>query len=243
MSEKDAKLAAENQQLQTLIQHLNSSEGNSTLLAVIHDLKNLNNKISSDNKHLMNDHNSLIMQLGNLTAQNQQLRNNFTEQITNMETNWIHLNVSRAQWSVDAYCPIVPTGERHCNSCQDGWLFNEASCYAINNPNPPDRKTWEEALEDCRAKGSDVAVVYNQKERNLISDYSSYSSQSDGYWIGLRVEDGRWKWVDGNYLTASSWIEAPTIGHCAMVVQSQGWKSVSCGAKQRWICKKSALSV
>ncbi|XP_059195871.1 asialoglycoprotein receptor 2-like [Centropristis striata] len=210
------------------------------------------NKLSSDIEILKRDNDSLNLQLGNLilnftvleikvanlTAQNQQLRNNFTEQITNMETNWINLNVSRAQWSVDAYCPDV-NKKTQCTACQDGWKLNEASCYAYNNPDLANRKTWEEAREDCRGKGSDLAVAHNQQQKEAISFYSEGSSGSNGYWIGLRVEDERWKWVDGSELTDNSWIADPTVGHCAVSIRYKGWKLVSCGEKQRWICQKN----
>uniref|UniRef100_A0A3B4U223 C-type lectin domain-containing protein n=1 Tax=Seriola dumerili TaxID=41447 RepID=A0A3B4U223_SERDU len=82
--------------------------------------------------------------------------------------------------------------ERHCNACQDGWLNNTSSCYAINNPGLNEQKNWREARENCRGKGSDLVVIVDKKEK---------VKRKLGYWIGLRVEDGRWKWVDGSDLT------------------------------------------
>ncbi|KAA8579073.1 hypothetical protein FQN60_018814, partial [Etheostoma spectabile] len=57
-----------------------------------------------DTKHCI----VLESKITNLTTPNQQLetqRNNLTKQIQDLETNWNKLNVSRAQWSIDAYCP------------------------------------------------------------------------------------------------------------------------------------------
>ncbi|XP_038566404.1 CD209 antigen-like protein A isoform X5 [Micropterus salmoides] len=183
----------------------------------------------------------------NLTSQNQQLesqRNNLTEQIRNMETNWNELNVSRAQWSIDAYCPKPQNQNRQCKACQDGWLHSQSSCYGINDPDVSGQKTWEEARENCRGKISDLVVIADQTEKTFINDKSWGSSGTKGYWIGLRAEDGKWKWVDGSDLTENSWIQQPaTNGQCVISVQREGWKSVSCGDRNRWICKKKALSL
>ncbi|XP_038548087.1 uncharacterized protein LOC119882151 isoform X6 [Micropterus salmoides] len=100
-----------------------------------------------------------------LETQNQDLesqRNNLTEQIQNK---WNELNVSRAQWSIDAYCPKPENQNRQCKACQDGWILSESSCYGINNPDVPGQKTWEEARENCRGKISDLVVKLDQKEK------------------------------------------------------------------------------
>ncbi|XP_049903840.1 asialoglycoprotein receptor 1 [Epinephelus moara] len=216
ISENNGQLTAENQELKTLMTQ------NYTVLE---------NKIAN-----------LTEENLNLTTQNKELKrnyNNLTQAISVLQNNWNELNVTRAQWSIDAYCPIR-NNERQCAACPVGWIHRQPSCYAINYT---EWNTWEEAQKNCRRKGSELAVVYDQQERNFISDYSFNSFGPDGYWIGLRAVDGRWKWVDGSYMTYSSWIEAPTEGHCAISVQSNGWKSVSCGNSHKWICKKKALSL
>ncbi|XP_028435446.1 asialoglycoprotein receptor 1-like isoform X3 [Perca flavescens] len=225
------------------------------------------------NENLRRDNNNLTVQLGNLTqnytvleskitnltaevqnlrAVNQQLekqRKNLTEEIQNMETNWNKLIVSRAQWSIDAYCPKTKD-VRVCKACLEGWLPKESkatNCYAYNDAKPPHQKTWEEAREDCRGKGSDLAVVHSQEEKTSLNTYSVGSSGTNGYWFGLRAEGGRWKWIDGSDLTVSYWTPQPpptaTDGQCVMSVKNVGWRSVSCTEKQRWICKMKALSV
>ncbi|XP_034729559.1 C-type lectin domain family 10 member A-like isoform X1 [Etheostoma cragini] len=236
----------------------------SGLMASNRNLTNLNNKLILDNEKTMRDNNNLTVQLDNLTqnyvleskitdlttrnqqleTQNQQLetqRNNLTEQIRDLETNWNKLNVSRAQWSIDAYCP--KDKGRRCKACQEGWELTEPSCYEVNNVSS-DQKTWEEAREDCRGKGSDLAV-YTKEEHGVISKYSVSSSGTDGYWFGLRAEGGRWKWVDGSDPNKTKWTphNPPTDGQCVMSVQNAAWQSVSCTEKKRWICKMKALSV
>ncbi|XP_035861935.1 CD209 antigen-like protein C [Sander lucioperca] len=246
-------------------------------MAAIHNLTNLNNKLSLDNEKLRRDNNNLTVQLGNLTqnytvleskitnltadvqnlnvevqnltTRNLQLetqRKNLAEQIENMKTNWNKLNVSRAQWSIDAYCPTVNKG-RQCKACQEDWDLSGSNCYVYHNAAPPHQKTWEEARENCRGKGSDLVVVHNEEEKDALNKYSVGSSGTDGYWFGLRAEGGRWKWIDGSNLTESYWTPQPpttaTDGQCGMSVQNVGWRSVNCTEKKQWICIMKVLSV
>ncbi|XP_030606678.1 C-type lectin domain family 4 member G-like [Archocentrus centrarchus] len=193
-------------------------------------------------KHVIN----LTAEKTNLTQKNEELeaeKKNRTEQIHHMKTSWNELNVSRAQWSIDAYCP-KENYNRQCQPCQKGWLAFQSSCYAINDAKTPEQKTWEEARENCRGKISDLVVVIDAAEKKNVIDNSWESSRNKGYWIGLRAEGGKWKWVDGSDLTDDSWIQQPpSDGLCAISVQNQGFESVSCGEKNRWICKKNAVSV
>uniref|UniRef100_A0A8C9ZHJ5 C-type lectin domain-containing protein n=1 Tax=Sander lucioperca TaxID=283035 RepID=A0A8C9ZHJ5_SANLU len=188
----------------------------------------------------------LESKIKDLTAVNQQLvtqRNNLTEQIQNMETNWNKLNVSRAQWSIDAYCPKT-NNVQLCRACQEGWRLNQTSCYVVHDAvSTSGHNTWEEAREVCRRESSDFVTVHNQEEQ--VKRKLWYSTLTIGYWIGLRAEGGRWKWIDGSNLTVSYWTQQPHPfpGQCVMSVQNVGWRSVSCNKRKRWICKKKALSV
>ncbi|XP_039886524.1 CD209 antigen-like protein E [Simochromis diagramma] len=129
--------------------------------------------------------------------------------------------------------------EKACKACQEGWLPFESNCYAINDAEPHEQKTWKEARENCKGKISDLAVVINATEKKYISDKSWNSSGENGYWIGLRAEGGKWTWVDGSYLTDNSWIQQPpSDGLCVISVQNEGFKSVNCDQKKQWICKK-----
>uniref|UniRef100_A0A668UZ29 C-type lectin domain-containing protein n=1 Tax=Oreochromis aureus TaxID=47969 RepID=A0A668UZ29_OREAU len=181
----------------------------------------------------------LEKQIANLTAETQMLKKkneeletekkNLTEIMQQMMTSWSDFNVSRFSILAD----------RKCNRCQAGWDHVESSCYATNDADRDQWKTWEEARENYRGKISDLVVVINEEEMSWTYD------DNKGYWIGLRVEDGKWKWLDGRNLNNSSWIDllSPSDGHCAIPVKDKRFKSVSCNEKNRWICKKKALSV
>ncbi|XP_038566395.1 C-type lectin domain family 4 member G-like isoform X4 [Micropterus salmoides] len=252
LSSENEKLRREHNNLRVQLENLTQAytvlKSNITnLSAENQNLTSQNTKLSAENQNLTSQNTKLSAENQNLTSQKMKLetqRNNLTEQIRNMETKWNELNVSRAQWSIDAYCPKPKNQNRQCKACQDGWLPSQSSCYAINDPDVSGQKTWEEARENCTGKISDLVVIADQTEKTFISNNSWGSSGTKGYWIGLRAEDGKWKWVDGSVLTENSWIQQPaTNGQCVISVETEGWKSVSCGARNRWICKKKALSL
>ncbi|GLD53240.1 asialoglycoprotein receptor 1-like isoform X2 [Lates japonicus] len=226
------------------------------LLDENHNLTNLNNNLRSENENLKRDLDNVTVQLdnltrtyavaeskiANLTAENQELeteKNNLTEQIKDLETKKNELSVTQAQKIINAYCP-KENNRRQCKACEKGWEVFQSRCYAYNDAEPSDQKTWEEAREDCRGKISDLVVVVDANEKKYI-DVTNWGII--GYWIGLRVEGGRWKWFDGTNLTDSSWIDSPVDGHCAVSDQKEGWKSVNCGERRRWLCEKTALSL
>lgn len=60
---------------------------------------------------------------------------------------------------------IFILAEKACKACQEGWLPFESNCYAINDAEPHEQKTWKEARENCKGKISDLAVVINAAEK------------------------------------------------------------------------------
>ncbi|XP_073340793.1 C-type lectin lectoxin-Phi1-like [Pagrus major] len=207
--------------------------------------------ISENNAKLIAENLELEKQKQELETKNQQLETamkSLNETLEDMETKWNELNVSRAQWSIDQYCPIV-RGVRKCDSCQRGWFHEVSSCYTVHNAQSTDQKTWDEAQADCTGKISELAVINNAAEKEFIKGKSWAGEGIDGYWIGLRVVDGKWVWLDGRDLTETSWIQpaTPTEGHCAISVPkdipNKYLQSVNCGNRNAWICEKKALSL
>ncbi|XP_078143545.1 C-type lectin domain family 10 member A-like isoform X3 [Centroberyx gerrardi] len=192
----------------------------------------------------------------NLTTENLQLKtekSDLERRIENMTRERNELNLTRAQWSLDAYCPKKGNSqERQCGPCQEGWIHSPSlsSCYAIVDPDSSGQRTWEEAREDCRGKNSDLVIIGSLEEQKFIYEHSwGSTSETNGYWIGLRNASGSWKWVDGSNLTEEYWIKPPSANaHCAISLQKtlekpKGWKAVDCTERNRWICEMNALSV
>ncbi|XP_041650133.1 asialoglycoprotein receptor 1-like isoform X2 [Cheilinus undulatus] len=222
-------------------------------------------KLRSENENLRREHTNLMVRFVNLTqaygdlentsssqaaeiqnlaAQNQDLqtqKENLTEQIQKFKTEQYELNVTRAQWSIHAYCPKAILG-RSCKPCQEGWVEFQSSCCAVNNVRRSKQKTWEEAREDCRGEISDLTVIQDLEDMDKIQN----NWGSVGYWIGLRVQDGAWKWVDGTTLTSNVWNPSEARqGHCAIFKKAptRELKAVKCSERYRWICQKKAVTI
>ncbi|XP_017283993.1 C-type lectin domain family 12 member B-like [Kryptolebias marmoratus] len=174
----------------------------------------------------------LTAEIQNLKEQNQELQKNLTEQIEKMEETQNELNVSRAQWSIDKYCK--QSTDRKCEPCQKGWSPFQSSCYAYNNAAPSDQKTWEEARENCTGKISDLTAVADETEKSHVSSISFPGSGINGYWIGLKAVEGKWRWIDGSELTNNTWVNQPANeNQCVISVKDQGtgWH----GSSSSWI--------
>jgi hypothetical protein len=65
--------------------------------------------------------------------------------------------------------------------------------------------TWQEAKADAEAKGGRLAVLDTQEKIDSISD--QLESFDGSLWIGLtdEVNEGEWKWVNGEALTVNNW--------------------------------------
>ncbi|XP_069031064.1 C-type lectin domain family 10 member A-like isoform X2 [Embiotoca jacksoni] len=221
------------------------SENNAKLTAEKMNLEKQNQELEKQNQELETQNQELETQNQELETQNQELemeKRNLANQINDMAKG-NELNISRAQWSIDAYCP-KRDARRQCKSCQPGRILFQSSCYMVlDYKTSTDRKTWKEARELCKIRSSDLVVVDNAEEKTYVHVNSYNRPGNEGYWIGLKVEDGKWKWVNGSDLADSSWIENPTDGHCAISVTNDGWKSVNCTNRNRWICEQKSLSV
>ncbi|XP_070822074.1 C-type lectin domain family 10 member A-like [Chaetodon trifascialis] len=230
-------LRTEKQQLKTHKQELETY--NQELERQIRQLKTEKQQLGRYKQELEIEKKHLKTENQQLKTRNQQLeteRNTFTKTIEDMKTQCNELVVNRNQWIIDAYCP-KKDGERQCERCPMGWKFFQSSCYVFNYV---EWRSWDEAQTSCKDHNSDLVVVVDEEEKATVSE-SLASSETSGYWIGLRVVDGKWKWVDGSDLTECSWRQPPADGHCAMSVRTKGWRSVSCAATNYWICKQKAL--
>nr|XP_040025327.1 low affinity immunoglobulin epsilon Fc receptor-like isoform X2 [Gasterosteus aculeatus aculeatus] len=150
------------------------------LLAAKQELRNLSEQLNLEKEDSRKKLNSLKLQLENMTQhyhvsegkntelknEIQELKENFTKQITDLEDNWEKFNVNRAQWTIDSYCPADTSKVRTCSACQRGWYHIQKSCYVFHNSEAPsDLKTWEEARENCRGRDADLVVVHDEEEK------------------------------------------------------------------------------
>ncbi|XP_016517577.1 asialoglycoprotein receptor 1-like isoform X4 [Poecilia formosa] len=241
-----AYMALENKITMLTVENYNLTVATTILENNITTLTVENYNLTTASVVLKNNITTLTKENRNLTLLNEKLmeeRKKLTELIKNMEETWNELNVSRAQWSIDQYCP-KNNGARSCTSCQRGWNYQLSSCYAYNDAEYAYRTNWNGARENCKKMNSDLTVVSDNAEKIYVKTLSPVIGDITGYWIGLRAVGGKWKWLDGSDLTNQAWIQQPaTDGQCVTSLQTREWTSVSCTEKYNWICEKKALSV
>ncbi|XP_016517576.1 C-type lectin domain family 4 member M-like isoform X2 [Poecilia formosa] len=240
-----AYMALENKITMLTVENYNLTVATTILENNITTLTVENYNLTTASVVLKNNITTLTKENRNLTLLNEKLmeeRKKLTELIKNMEETWNELNVSRAQWSIDQYCP--KNNARSCTSCQRGWNYQLSSCYAYNDAEYAYRTNWNGARENCKKMNSDLTVVSDNAEKIYVKTLSPVIGDITGYWIGLRAVGGKWKWLDGSDLTNQAWIQQPaTDGQCVTSLQTREWTSVSCTEKYNWICEKKALSV
>ena len=92
--------------------------------------------------------------------------------------------------------------------------------------------TWQEAKADAEAKGGRLAVLDTQEKIDSISD--QLESFDGSLWIGLtdEVNEGDWKWVNGEALTINNWKPEQPSGFGGENYGHIYWKTRD--AERRW---------
>uniref|UniRef100_UPI00398ED536 CD209 antigen-like protein C n=1 Tax=Pristiophorus japonicus TaxID=55135 RepID=UPI00398ED536 len=116
-------------------------------------------------------------------------------------------------------------------------LFNQKLYYFSTS-----KKTWNEAQESCKSMDANLVVINSAEEQEYLQQ-----SKLDSLWIGLddRVEEGKWRWVDGtDYAsTVKFWASGQPNQNgdedCAVAYKTHGWHDWPCSSRHSSICEKS----
>ncbi|MEE6506022.1 hypothetical protein FKM82_007470 [Ascaphus truei] len=100
--------------------------------------------------------------------------------------------------------------------------------------------TWEEARNDCVRQDSILLVFTDKKEMDALLPVLGLLNR----WIGLRLDNNVWKWLDGTFLTFTNWSpnepnNAAGNEKCTEILSGSGtWNDCNCANKNDYICKK-----
>ncbi|XP_067386089.1 killer cell lectin-like receptor subfamily B member 1B allele C, partial [Emydura macquarii macquarii] len=130
--------------------------------------------------------------------------------------------------------PAVGSG---CKLCPSDWRLLGDKCYWVSR----DSNTWSESRADCSARGSQLLVIRDREELELLKDLTQGSKQ---FWVGLSVPspEKAWAWLDGSQLNLTQF---PGLGQaeensCGTVKWNQ-IRSDSCSSALQWICQRDAI--
>ncbi|XP_071400229.1 C-type lectin domain family 10 member A-like isoform X2 [Centroberyx affinis] len=138
--------------------------------------------------------------------------------------------------------------EQNAPSCPSGWKPYLSSCYLLSS----DRKTWEEARQDCETKRAHLVIINSEAEQIVLNYWLLRLGAAGEAWIGLNdqsVASGKrkWTWVDGSALTVNFWkneeLTPPFYFKCVFFNPAEdggleSWYNTHCGETHRWMCEK-----
>ena len=130
----------------------------------------------------------------------------------------------------------------HCASCSFSYV-----CQLDNLILVKENKTWEEALDHCRAL---QVYKWRRWENGYMFDLLSFHTEvessyaqsivreakTDEVWIGLRLLAGRWLWMDGKTDDGVSSPVCPANGMNCGTLSEKGKQARSCVERRNFFC-------
>ncbi|XP_051540902.1 C-type lectin domain family 10 member A [Myxocyprinus asiaticus] len=115
------------------------------------------------------------------------------------------------------------------------WIYYNFSFYYFSY----EYESWSDSRQYCKQRGADLVIINSPKEQEFLQK----AVANEKFWIGLKIEEGAWKWVDGSTLTTGYWRQDyPYYNYYNYysyyaVMTASGWID-QWDYKYRWICKR-----
>ncbi|CAL8366508.1 unnamed protein product [Boreogadus saida] len=126
----------------------------------------------------------------------------------------------------------------HQDSLFDVYCGNTFWCLCEHYLALEEEKTWEEALDHCRALGPDASDLLSFHDEEELSHVQEEMTRAltEEVWVGLRWLAGRWLWMDRNAGGNITLPECPANGNHCGTLSGGGQQARSCGEKRRFFC-------
>ncbi|KAG7242434.1 hypothetical protein INR49_022823 [Caranx melampygus] len=118
-------------------------------------------------------------------------------------------------------------------------------CYSDNVILVKENKTWEEALEHCRALNAQyelVSVVPGTEHDFVMTKVTPANTEE--VWIGLRYLAGGWLWVNGANVLYPDLPICPGFGqHCGALIKNNtgGVEARDCTERKNFLCYRKTF--
>lgn len=113
-----------------------------------------------------------------------------------------------------------------------------------------DRLNYDEARQDCVARGGDLASIHGPEQQEWLSSMVASLNVGTDWWIGLddRGYEGLFEWQDGSVFDYSYWAagEPNDWGDnedCAHLAWGSQWNDLPCGNPIMYICAVPATTL
>lgn len=130
--------------------------------------------------------------------------------------------------------PTTPT-----LTCASGWspIGERNDCLKVFKKDKKMKKSWQEAQDFCKAIGGNLMSVHS-------ADDLTNAGFSKPAWIGLRLQESTFKWMDGSAFQYENWGYGEPNNHnddehCTEVHSYYGryWNDAHCESYNDWICQ------
>ncbi|KAG7469562.1 hypothetical protein MATL_G00130240 [Megalops atlanticus] len=133
--------------------------------------------------------------------------------------------------------------------CPGGWRLFQSKCYNFASGDTSQWRAWSNSRTACINAGADLVIIDTPEEQGFINtNVIQYNDIWHGYWIGLRKNQGTWRWLNGTVQPDGPWI-FQSSDDCVMtqtqnpVKPSEKWRSATCTMLNLWICEMNALII
>ncbi|CAG10208.1 unnamed protein product, partial [Tetraodon nigroviridis] len=125
-------------------------------------------------------------------------------------------------------------------SCASGWtpISNRNTCLKIFKKSQQLKKTWNEALDFCRAIGGDLLSLHSSKDL-----HNARFSLPGSAWIGFSLSASKgFVWSDGSASEYENWSYGEPNNHnddehCTEIIAQKYWNDRHCDSYNDWICQ------
>ncbi|XP_026513529.1 killer cell lectin-like receptor subfamily B member 1 [Terrapene carolina triunguis] len=124
-----------------------------------------------------------------------------------------------------------------CKVCPRDWLPHRDKCYWVSK----ESKFWSESFKDCEMRTSQMLVIQDREEMELIQNITQGTSL---VWIGLTIKspEKKWTWVDTSPLDQSLFpVTGSAEGNSCGMIRRNRINSESCNTEFKWICQMGAI--
>ncbi|QRM15329.1 C-type lectin-like protein [Mudlarkpox virus] len=127
--------------------------------------------------------------------------------------------------------PVYKCNEVVRYKCSYGWVRDKNLCYYASKI----ESSWEQSIIHCSLLGGELAVI-SEDNADYLATVNSMITKN-GYWIGLRRTDGKFKWIDSNNTTDILSDNAYKTHNCGYI-NGLDIKAANCNTKKKYICVK-----
>uniref|UniRef100_A0A3B5M4B3 C-type lectin domain-containing protein n=1 Tax=Xiphophorus couchianus TaxID=32473 RepID=A0A3B5M4B3_9TELE len=101
-------------------------------------------------------------------------------------------------------------------------LYDQHNFFCVNMVPVAEKKTWEDALDHCREKNTNLTSLLSLTESFMAQSEIKSSDYTEQVWIGLRYLGNSWMWVNGDPLPYEAWPNGDQ-DHINFKIQEELW--------------------